>query len=73
MPHRTPAPYPFWEVDESSRLPPDETAIDYHRGVELAPSVPETLVTWDVSGHAQCEKDRMNSACRGRGAMQRGY
>ena len=73
MKHRRPTLHPFWEADDSSRLEPDETATDYHRGVELAPSVPESLVTWDVSGHAQCEKDRMNSACRARGALHRGY
>ena len=30
-----------------------------YRGVELAPHTLESLVTWDVSGHAQRERDRM--------------
>jgi hypothetical protein len=73
MPNQKRTPYPVWEADEPSRLETEETAIAYQRDVQLAPSVPESLVTWDVSGHAQCEKDRMNSVYRVRGAMQRGY
>jgi hypothetical protein len=74
MKQRRPTSYPFWEeADGPSRLGPEEIATDYHRGVELAPRVPESLVTWDVSGHAQCEKDRMSAAYRTRGAMHRGY
>ncbi|RPI59429.1 MAG: hypothetical protein EHM50_09210 [Lysobacterales bacterium] len=73
MKQRRPTLYPSWEADDPSRPGSDETATDYHGGVELAPSVPESLVTWDVSGHAQCEKDRMNAACRTRGAMHHGY
>ena len=60
--------------DETERRPDfDEIPPDYRRGVELAPKTIESLVTWDVSGHAQCEKDRMNAFCRRRGAMQAGY
>ncbi len=65
--------YRFWEADEPTRFEPDDVAADYHRGVELAPNVPESLVTWDVSGHAQCEKERMNSAWRTRTAVHHGY
>jgi hypothetical protein len=52
---------------------PEATAPDYHQRVELAPMTLESLVTWDVSGHAQCEKDRLYSVCRGRRAMRAGY
>jgi hypothetical protein len=72
MPNRKPTLYSFWEADESRREA-EETASAYHHDVQLAPNIPESLVTWDVSGHAQCEKDRMNSAYRVRGAMHRGY
>ena len=54
------------------RFGPEEMPIEYY-GLELRPKTLESLVTWDVSGHAQCEKDRMNAAYRTRGAMHRGY
>jgi hypothetical protein len=41
--------------------------------LELAPKTPEGLVTWDVSGHAQCEKDRFSFAYRSRRGMRGGY
>ncbi len=53
--------------DENSRRPePEEIKTDHYRGVELAPRTLESLVTWDVSGYAQREKDRLNSAYRSR-------
>jgi hypothetical protein len=56
----------FSRPDETYRhLAPEETAPDYH-DIELAPMTLESLVTWDVSGHAQCEKNRLNSLFRGR-------
>jgi hypothetical protein len=63
------------ETDETvRRLGFQEIELDYPRGVELAPKTLESLVTWDVSGHAQCEKDRMNCFYHHRrGAMQGGY
>lgn len=41
------------------RLPSKERAMDYYQGVELAPMTLDSLVTWDVSVHAQREKDRL--------------
>ena len=52
---------------------PEEPAPDYYQRVELAPITLESLVTWDVSGQAQCEKDRLYSVCRGRRATRGGY
>ena len=46
---------------------------DYYRGVELAPSTIESLVTWDVSGHARLEQGRLNSAYRRRDTIHGGY
>ena len=63
------------ETDETvRRLGFQELELEYRRGVELAPKTLESLVTWDVSGHAQCEKDRMNGFYHyRRGAMHGGY
>lgn len=56
-------------LDATSRRPgPKEIATDNYRGVDLAPSTLESLVTWDVSGHAQRERDRLNA-----GTMPGGY
>jgi len=64
-----------FEPDETvRRLVFQEIELDHRRGVELAPKTLESLVTWDVSGHAQCEKDRMNSLyLHRRAAVQGGY
>jgi hypothetical protein len=43
---------------------PEEMPVEYYGVVEIAPKTVESLVTWDVSGHAQCEKDRFSSAYR---------
>jgi hypothetical protein len=57
------------EADKS--LEPEQTsrqrgraapAADHYHGIELAPKTLESLVTWDISLHAQQEKDRLNSA-----------
>jgi hypothetical protein len=49
------------KVEETSRrLAAKEVAIDPYHGVELAPNTLESLVTWDVSVHAQREKDRLD-------------
>jgi hypothetical protein len=45
----------------SRRLGPEEIAMANYRGVELAPHTLESLVTWDVCGHAQRERDRMTA------------
>ena len=43
---------------------PDEPALDPYRGIELAPTTLDSLVTWDVSVHARREQDRLHSAHR---------
>jgi hypothetical protein len=64
----------FSEVDEfSRRLKRKDIAIDHYQGVVLAPTTLESLVTWDVSAHAQRELDRLSSAYRNQGAKQGGY
>ena len=57
----------------SRRLGPEEIAMANYQGVEFAPHTLESLVTWDVSGHAQQERDRMTSAYRTPKAVQGGY
>jgi hypothetical protein len=47
--------------ETSQRLGAEQVAADHYRGVDLAPSTLESLVTWDVSGHAQRERDRLNA------------
>jgi hypothetical protein len=59
--------------ETSRRLPSNEIPIDYYRGVELAPKTLESLLTWDVSGHAQRERDRLSSVYRNRKKTQGGY
>jgi hypothetical protein len=51
---------------------PEEMPIEYY-GLELRPKTVESLVTWDVSGHAQCEKDRLNTVYRSRPVTRGGY
>jgi hypothetical protein len=59
-------------VERRSR--PEEMPVEYYGvGVELVPKTVESLVTWDVSGHAQCEKDRLSSAYRSRIRTRGGY
>jgi hypothetical protein len=53
--------------EHEGRFRPEEMPVEYYGvGVELAPKTVESLVTWDVSGHAQCEKDRLSFAYRSR-------
>jgi hypothetical protein len=54
------------------RFGAEELPIEHYE-LELAPKTPESLVTWDVSGHAQCEKDRFSSVYRSRRVMRGGY
>jgi hypothetical protein len=64
----------FLNPGEPSRPPdPEETPMDYYRGVELAPTTLESLVTWDVSGHARCEQERLSSAYRNARVTRGGY
>ena len=51
---------------------PEEMPIEYY-GIELSPKTVESLVTWDVSGHAQCEKERLSSICRTKRSTRSGY
>ena len=59
---RTQAFFRFAEA--ALRFAPRETASDCYLGVDLAPRTVESLVTWDVSGLAQCEQVRLNAAYR---------
>ena len=45
---------------ESSRRLAPKAIADYYRGIELAPTTLESLVTWDVAGRAQRERDRLH-------------
>lgn len=49
------------------REPPEITVEECYHGVELAPRTLESLVTWDVSVHAQRERERLNAASHGPG------
>jgi hypothetical protein len=51
---------------------PEEMPIEYY-GIELSPKTVESLVTWDVSGHAQCEKERLSSMYRTKRSTRGGY
>jgi hypothetical protein len=37
----------------------DDSTVDHYEGIDLAPSIPESIATWDVSGHARREQDRL--------------
>jgi hypothetical protein len=50
--------------ETARRLGPPKIAMDCYRGIELGPTTLESLVTWDVSGHARREQDRLSSAYR---------
>ena len=51
----------------------DEIPAEYYDGVELAPHTLESLVTWDVCGHARREQDRLTAAYRAPKGTQGGY
>ena len=59
--------------ETSRRLGPEEVAMSNYRGVELGPHTLESLVTWDVCGHAQRERERMTPAYRTPKVVQGGY
>lgn len=59
--------------DRSRRRPHHEIVEDCYEGVDLAPKTLESLVTWDVSGHARREQDRLSSAHRLFGKTRGGY
>lgn len=44
--------------------------MDLYQGVDLAPNTLESLVTWDVSGHARREQDRLRPGSRPSKATQ---
>jgi hypothetical protein len=46
------------------RLASETNPAECYRRVDLTPSTLETLLTWDVSVHAQREQDRLTSAWR---------
>jgi hypothetical protein len=57
---------------KSKRPKPTEVRADYYEGVELAPCTLESLLTWDISRHAQCEQDRLNPDARASEALRGG-
>jgi hypothetical protein len=60
--------------DRDRAFRPEEMPVDYYGvGVEIPPRTVESLVTWDVSGHAQCEKDRLSFVYRSRIKTRGGY
>ena len=60
--------------ERETQFRPEEMPVEYYGvGVELSPKTVESLVTWDVSGHAQCEKDRLSSAYRSRTRTRGAY
>jgi hypothetical protein len=54
----------FFRPGEMSRRLAPKAIADCYRGIELAPTTLESLATWDVSGHAQRERERLHDACR---------
>ena len=46
---------------------------DCYDGVDLAPNTLDSLVTWDVSGHARREQERWRSVHRGFDRTRGGY
>jgi hypothetical protein len=61
------------QLDASTPRPRDEIPTEYYDGVELAPHTLESLVTWDVCGHARREQDRLTAAYRAPKGTQGGY
>jgi hypothetical protein len=57
----------------SRRLGHREVVEDCYAGVDLAPKTLDSLVTWDVSGHARCEQNRWNSVHRIADRTRGGY
>ena len=56
-------PHAFPEADEpSGRFAPNESSLDAYEGVDLKPTTPDSLVTWDVSRHARRDQERIRSA-----------
>jgi hypothetical protein len=59
--------------NSTRQLASEENPAECYGRVDLTPSTLETLVTWDVSVHAQREQDRLASAWRMPGAIHGGY
>jgi hypothetical protein len=51
----------------------EEDQAECYGRVDLTPSTLETLVTWDVSVHAQREQDRLSSVWRAPRTTRGGY
>jgi hypothetical protein len=47
--------------------------MDCYQGVDLASNTLESLVTWDVTGHARREQERLRPGSRSSRATQGGY
>jgi hypothetical protein len=60
-------------VDEPVADEDDALRAAWYRGVDLAPTTLDTLVTWDVSNHAQRERERLSFAARAPDAVKGGY
>jgi len=61
------------QPDGSTPRPRGEIPAEYYDGVELAPNTLESLVTWDVCGHARREQDRLTAAYRPPKGTQAGH
>ena len=56
---------PVLKPVETARRPASaEITVDCYQGVDLAPTTLESLATWDVSGYARREQDRLRSTYR---------
>lgn len=63
-----------WKLPTHSRRRDcHEIPEECYRGLDLAPSTLESLVTWDVSGHARREQERLSLAHRTSRATRGGY
>lgn len=51
----------------------EDVTTAHYLGIELAPKTLDSLVTWDVSGYAQREQDRLALAYRHARKEQGGY
>jgi hypothetical protein len=67
-------PHPAAKPDPAPQPPSvEESSTASYRGVELAPKTLESLVTWDVCGHARGERDRLDLAYRRSKDVEGGY
>jgi hypothetical protein len=59
--------------ETARRFDPEEIPPDCYQGVDLTPCTLESLVTWDVSGHARREQDRLSGNYRTPKGVDGGY